>query len=1234
MKTKLLLLMMVLLGIAAGAKADNVKIGNYELGVGDYYSRESGLIGLERGYIHYDDASHLTLENVELCFNTVEGLSAAILYLGGHLTITLIGENKIYGAAIPTGITSTGLTIDGTGSLDIVATNSGIFVALENDNLVIDNAHVKTKGGTYGIRGIGYSGWDSNGPTYKSTGLRIHGDGILEAYGGTQCFYAIDGRGASGAAIMSPSGARFSDSGSVVDASNNPIKNQWVTIKNGILVNSTNFPDANFRNWVLAQTYGTDGILTDAEIANVTSIRVDRKNIADLKGIESFTALKELSCALNQLTTLNVSTNTRLESLYCDNNQLTALDISTNTKLRRLWCDNNQLTTLDVSKNTALESLTCGNNQLTTLDVSKNTTLLSISCGSNQLTTLDVSNNRALETLSCYGNAIRDEGMQTLVNSLPDRRETSNGTLIVYYDETPGDNEMTVLQVEAAKLKNWKVQMFNHGWMDYPGVEPGLPINATNFPDENFREWVLRKFGADGYLTDAEIANVTEINLSRTRISDLTGIEHFTALENLWCYECELTTLDVSKNTALELLNCRANNLTSLNVSKNAALQYLYCEQNNLTSLDVSGCTALIELICGGNNLTTLDISKNAELTKLDCFGNGISGEGMQTLVNNLFDRRTTSSGKLYVYISNINDLYVNNEMTAFQVAAAKAKNWQVLRLNYSSDWVDYPGVVSTITLNQFEVAVEKGKTVTLKATVSSEVEDKSVTWKSSNTSVATVTNKGVVKGIAGGIATITCTSVATGQSAACKVIVGKVSLSKYEAAVEKGKTVTLTATVYPSSLSDRSVTWKSSNTSVATVTSDGKVTGVGGGTATITGTSVATGLSATCKVTVGKVSLGKSEVAVEKGKTVTLTATVYPSTLEDKSVTWKSSKTSVATVTSKGVVKGIGGGTATITCTSVATGFTATCKVTVGKVSLSKSEVFVEKGKTTTLTATVYPSTLEDKSVTWKSSNTAVATVNRAGVVTGVGGGTATITGTSNATGFTATCKVTVGKVSLSKYEVAVEKGKTVTLTATVYPSSLSDRSVTWKSSSTSVATVSSDGKVTGVGGGTATITCTSVATGFTATCKVTVGKVSLSKYEVAVEKGKTVTLTATVYPSSLENKSVTWKSSNTAVATVTSDGKVKGVAGGTATITCTSVATGFTATCQVTVTESANARTLDGDDEEVTGIETVEETPAVEEPFDVYDLRGRKVLQRVTSLDGLPDGIYIVNGKKMLKK
>ena len=312
---------------------------------------------------------------------------------------------------------------------------------------------------------------------------------------------------------------------------------------------------------------------------------------------------------------------------------------------------------------------------------------------------------------------------------------------------------------------------------------------------------------------------------------------------------------------------------------------------------------------------------------------------------------------------------------------------------------------------------------------------------------------------------------------------------------------------------------------------------------------------------------------------------------------------------------------------------FKSTVKIT-SKVKLNKSELFIKKGKTETLEATVTPSTLLDKRVTWKSSNTKVATVTSKGVVTGVKAGTATITCTSKVSGAKTTCKVTVGYVKLDKSKVAIKKGATVKLKATVYPSSLKDKSVKWKSSNTIVATVSASGKVKGVKYGTATITCTSNVTGLSTTCKVTVGNVKLDQTEAAIVKGKTVALKATVYPSSLTDKTVTWESSNTKVATVSSSGKVKGVRAGTATITCTSNATGLTATCKVTVTASSGTRSIEGDDDEATGIDELNVEPTEVQPYDVYDLSGRKVAHQVISLEGLPDGIYIVNGKKMLKK
>jgi uncharacterized protein YjdB len=160
----------------------------------------------------------------------------------------------------------------------------------------------------------------------------------------------------------------------------------------------------------------------------------------------------------------------------------------------------------------------------------------------------------------------------------------------------------------------------------------------------------------------------------------------------------------------------------------------------------------------------------------------------------------------------------------------------------------------------------------------------------------------------------------------------------------------------------------------------------------------------------------------------------------------------------------------------------------------------------------------------------------------------------------------------------------------------------------------------------GKATITCTSNATGLKATCEVTVGYVKLSDTMVTIEKGKTLTLKAKVYPTTVD-QSVTWESSDPTIVKVTSTGKIKGLKVGKATITCTSNATGQKATCKVTVVKASSAPSLD----DVTGIE---EKPALAEEFDVYDLNGRRVLDKATSLEGLSNGVYIVNGKKVVKK
>ena len=217
-----------------------------------------------------------------------------------------------------------------------------------------------------------------------------------------------------------------------------------------------------------------------------------------------------------------------------------------------------------------------------------------------------------------------------------------------------------------------------------------VEINETNFPDENFRNWISeQEYGKDGVLTEEEIAEINSINVSDKNIKSLDGIKFFTALRELNCSFNELTALDVSQNIGLTDLDCCFNQLTALDVSQNTALYNLNCQSNQLTALDVSECTALVALICDNNQLTALDVSKNTELSSLDCFKNQIKGEAMDALVESL---PTTSDGQ-FIAIYNVysaslkidkqtNEKTVTykvveqNELTEAQRTAVKAKGW------------------------------------------------------------------------------------------------------------------------------------------------------------------------------------------------------------------------------------------------------------------------------------------------------------------------------------------------------------------------------------------------------------------------------------------------------------------------------------------------------------------------------------------------------------------------------
>ncbi len=149
----------------------------------------------------------------------------------------------------------------------------------------------------------------------------------------------------------------------------------------------------------------------------------------------------------------------------------------------------------------------------------------------------------------------------------------------------------------------------------------GVDVSSANFPDAVFRNYVKEHFDTDNsnFLSSAEIAAATEIDVREMGIGSLKGVEFFTSLQNLYCYRNELTALDVSACRELEILRCYDNAMTTLNVSGCTALYFLDCGGNMLTSLDVSGCNALEQLFCFDNQLTVLNIQGCQELQTLSC---------------------------------------------------------------------------------------------------------------------------------------------------------------------------------------------------------------------------------------------------------------------------------------------------------------------------------------------------------------------------------------------------------------------------------------------------------------------------------------------------------------------------------------------------------------------------------------------------------------------------------------
>ena len=326
--------------------------------------------------------------------------------------------------------------------------------------------------------------------------------------------------------------------------------------------------------------------------------------------------------------------------------------------------------------------------------------------------------------------------------------------------------------------------------------------------------------------------------------------------------------------------------------------------------------------------------------------------------------------------------------------------------------------------------------------------------------------------------------------------------------------------------------------------------------------------------IAVTGITLNPTSVELTEGESVTILATISPDNAANKQIQWSSSNPDIqvsnGTVTTSfkpgAATTTIGGrpalGQGTITATTEDGGKKATCEVTVfaktiavTSISLSADYLFLDKGQSYTLEATVIPDNASDKTVQWTTSDETIATVDQNGTVNAINSGNATIT--ASAGGVSASCAVTVvfipvSSIFLDKNSVTLEKGETITLTATVSPEEATDKTVRWTSNDTSVATVDQNGLVTAVNSGIASIRA--VAGDYATSCKVSVivpvTSISLNHTELTLRTGETALLEAAVLPEDATDKTVVWDSSDPNVVTV-DGGRITAVNFGTAVIT-----------------------------------------------------------------------------------
>jgi hypothetical protein len=446
-------------------------------------------------------------------------------------------------------------------------------------------------------------------------------------------------------------------------------------------------PDPNFKQRVLMDpdinTNGDDEIQRSEAESFTGFLNLDATGVADLTGLEAFTAIEALDVQHSNLTSVDISANVALKYIDCGQNQITTLKI--NPGLQTLYCYYNQITSIDLNGNTNLRYFDATDNNLTSLDLGVlDTSVWVLSIAQNPITSIDLSALTNLQVLGAYNTQLTSLDLNAhtqfrwlLGSNNPEmvsiKVRNGNNTNLDF--DARNSPKLRCIEVDDVAYAEANFQKDATAWFSVNCGNAGGEV--VYIPDTNLKNFLVGLPGintngdSEIQVSEAEAFGTPEhpsntLVITNKNVSDATGLEAFINMTFLIMHENPLTSIDVTQNTGLfgldvnnnqmtsitfgstlRSLSCSSNQLTDLDLSNASglvALDYSYnpmgpldvshlsglrtlnCSGTGLTNLDVSANTNLVGLGCDDNQLTSLDVSALLNLTSLGCSGNQLSG--------------------------------------------------------------------------------------------------------------------------------------------------------------------------------------------------------------------------------------------------------------------------------------------------------------------------------------------------------------------------------------------------------------------------------------------------------------------------------------------------------------------------------------------------------------------------------------------------------------------------------